>query len=84
MNDLSNPDKYTKIERAKVTQKEVLNRLSNIFTGYEIQNLINTLSKETDDKGMPKEGGMLSEFAENNFVPLIEILYKAYLDARKL
>ena len=84
LNDLSNPDKYTKIERAKVTQKEVLNRLSNIFTGYEIQNLINTLSKETDDKGMPKEGGMLSEFVENNFVPLIEILYKAYLDARKL
>ena len=84
LNDLSNPDKYSKIERAKVTQKETLNKLSNLFTGYGIQNLINTLSRETDDKGFPKEDGLLSEYAENNFVPLIEILYKAYLDARKL
>ena len=81
---MSNPDKYSKIERAKVTQKETLNKLSNLFIGYGIQNLINTLSRETDDKGFPKEDGLLYEYAENNFVPLIEILYKAYLDARKL
>lgn len=82
LNDLSNGNKYSRIERKKVEEKKNINKLSDLFTGYTVNNLVTELSNATDEKGNIKADGNLAEYEGNNMIKYIDLITNAYLNAK--
>lgn len=82
--ELSNTDKYSKIAKNKVDDKNNLNRLSDMFTNFNIDTIIKDVSKRTDDRGYGLENTELYEYKNINFIKYIELLSDAYINAKSI
>lgn len=84
IDELANTDKYSKIESKYVPIRKQLNDLSVRITGGVATDLINEFSENTDNRGYAKPDGILYDFVDIDFIRIIEILSKAYIDSRKI
>ena len=84
IDELANTDKYSKIESKYIPIRKQLNDLSIRITGGVATDLINEFSENTDNRGYAKPEGILYDFVDIDFIRIIEILSKAYIDSRKI
>lgn len=82
--ELSNTNKYSKIAKNKVEEKNNLNKISDMFTNFNIETIISDVSKRTDDRGFGLDNTELADYKNVNFIKYIELLSDAYIDAKSI
>lgn len=84
LNDLSNTEKYSKIETSKYSLKIQLNLLADYLRNNTIDDILGIISKLTDSKGQAREGSAFAGLKNIDFIEFIDIISKAFVDAVKI
>ena len=82
--ELSNSDKYSRVESKYVPIRKQLNDLALRITGGFVQDLINEFSENTNNRGLAKPDGNLYDFVDIDFIKIIETMSNSFLDSRKI
>ena len=83
VNELSNVDKYSKMERRYVNIKKDINNVSDYVTNYTVEAIINKISQATDDRGIGLIDTELQDYKNIDFIKVVEILSNGFIDSRK-
>lgn len=84
LNDLSNAEKYSKIEVSRYDLKLQLNTLGDYIRGNKIDDVLALISKSTDAKGQIKDGNELSNVKNIDFIEYIDLISRCFVDAVKI
>lgn len=84
LNELTNPEKYSKIDSSKFELKAQLNVLGDFLRGNDIDTILGVISKATDDKGNATKDGILAMIDKVDFIEFTDIIAKAFINAVKI
>lgn len=81
--DLSNPNKYSKVEKRVLSQRIQYNAFATITTGNTINGALTLISGNTDNKGQWNDVNGYN-FDQIDFLSLIDLYTNAFLQARAI
>lgn len=84
LNELSNTEKYSKIDASKYILKVQLNALADILRGNDIDTVLSMISQSTDNSGYALKDGPLYMLDSIDFIELIDIITNSYIDAVRI
>ena len=84
LNELSNTEKYTKIEKPRYDLKLQFNTLGDFLKNNSVDNMLSLISNLTDDKGNPKPGAAFQDLKDIDFIEFIDLISRAFIDAVKI
>lgn len=84
INEMSNSQKYSKISNNNYLYKIQLNFLADYIRGNTIDNILNLISKYTDDKGLALNDSIFSGLKNIDFIEFIDLISRAFVDAIKI
>lgn len=84
LNELSNTEKYSKIETSKYSLKIQLNLLADYLKDNKIDDILGLISKLTDSKGQARDGSAFSGLKNIDFIEFVDLISKAFVDAVKI
>lgn len=82
LNELSNTEKYSRIEKRKYDLKVEYNNLMSIIRENTIEDIINFISLNTYDNGKGKDS--LESFYHIDFITLVDLLARSYVDGSNI
>ena len=84
LNDLSNTNKYSKIDSDKYNLKIQYNIFSEMLSNMRIEDAISFISSNIDDNGKGKVDTNFANFTYIDFLDAVRLLGDAYIDARTI
>ncbi len=81
LNELSDTSKYTRIDLSKFNLKLEYNVLGDYIRGKTVDDMLSYISLYTDDRGMALDEYSFRDLKDIDFVEIIDLLSKAYIDS---
>ena len=84
LNDLSNTNKFSKIDSDKYNLKIQYNIFSEMVCNMRIEDAISFISSNIDDSGKGKKDTNFANFTYIDFLDVVRLLGEAYINARTI
>ena len=82
LNELSNTEKYSRIEKRKYDLKVEYNYLMELIRGNRMEDVINFVNLNTYDNGKGKDA--LDSFPHIDFINFVDLLARSYVDGSNI